>query len=113
LGKLEEHEVNAHVEGALNVMRRFKLLNASVKPTNPKKLGARRIIRSEKAGFLRAKAKCGETVTEGQELAEIVNVYGDTVERIKSPFSGVIIMSYPSPAVNTGDYLYAVSPLLE
>jgi uncharacterized protein len=112
LGKLEEHEVNAHVEGVLNVMRRFQLLNAPVKHTNPKKLGERHVIRSEKAGFLRARAKCGEAVTEGQDLAEIVNVYGDTVESIKSPFNGVIIMAYPSPAVNSGDYLYAVSQVL-
>ena len=113
LGKLEEHEVNVHVEGVLNVMRRFQLLNAPVVPTNPRKLGDRRVIRSDKAGFLHAKAKCGETVGEGQDLAEIVNVYGDTVERVKSPISGVIIMAYPSPAVNSGDYLYAVSPVVK
>ncbi len=82
LGKLEEHEVNTHVEGVLNVMRRFQLLNAPVKPTNPKKLGERRVIRSEKAGFLRAKAKCGEAVSEGQVLAEVVNVYGEIVNTV-------------------------------
>jgi predicted deacylase len=112
LGKLEEHEVNAHVEGVLNVMRKFQLINEPVKTTNPKKLGARLVIRSEKAGLLRTKAKCGEVVTEGQDLAEVVNAYGDTVETVKSPLSGVIIMAYPCPAVNSGDYLYAVSPVL-
>ena len=112
LGKLEEDEVNVHVEGVLNVMKRFQLINANVKPTNPKKLGDRRVIRSEKAGFLRTKAKCGEVVKEGQDLAEIVNAYGDTVESVKSPLGGVIIMAYPSPAVNSGDYLYAVSPVV-
>jgi predicted deacylase len=113
LGKLEEHEVNAHVEGVLNVMRKFGLLNAPVKATRPKKLGERHVVRSEKAGLLHAKARCGEVVTEGQELAEVVNLYGDTVEHVKSPLAGVVIMAYPSPAINSGDYLYAVSPLLE
>jgi len=113
LGKLEEHEVSAHVEGVLNVMRRFKLLNAPVKPTHPRKLGERHVIRSEKAGFLHARTNCGEVVSEGQTLAEIVNVYGDSIESVRSPLGGVIIMAYPSPAVNSGDYLYAVSPLLE
>jgi predicted deacylase len=113
LGKLEEHEVAAHVEGVLNVMRKFELLNAPVKATSPKKLGERHVVRSEKAGLLHAKAKCGEVVTEGQELAEVVNVYGETVERVKSPLGGVVIMAYPSPAVNSGDYLYAVSPVLD
>jgi predicted deacylase len=71
------------------------------------------VVRSEKAGFLHRKGKCGEAVTEGQLLAEIVYVYGDTVESVKSPISGVIVMTYPSPAVNTGDYLYGICPLVK
>lgn len=110
LGKLEEHEVNAHVEGVLNVMKRFHLLNAPVKLTHPKKLGDRLVVRSEKAGFLHRKTKCGEVVAEGQVLAEIVDVYGDIVESVVSRISGVILMAYPWPAVNSGDYLYAVCP---
>ncbi|MGA3404607.1 MAG: succinylglutamate desuccinylase/aspartoacylase family protein [Candidatus Bathyarchaeia archaeon] len=113
LGKLEEHEVKVHIEGVLNVMKRFQLLNAPVKPTHPKKLGERRVVRSEKAGLLHRKAKCGEAVTEGQVLGEIVDVYGDTLETVKSPISGVIIMAYPSPAVNSGDYLYGICPLVK
>jgi len=113
LGELKEDEVTAHVEGVLNVMKRYHLLNAPVRSTNPKKLGNRSVVRSEKAGFLHRKGKCGETVTEGQLLAEIVDVYGDTVESVKSPISGVIVMAYPSPAVNTGDYLYGICPLVK
>jgi hypothetical protein len=111
LGKLEEHEVNAHVEGVLNVMKRFQLLNAPARPTHPKKLRDRLVVRSEEAGFLHRKAKCGELVAENQVLAEIVDVYGQIVESVISPVSGVILMAYPWPAVNSGDYLYAVCPL--
>ena len=57
LGKLEEHEVNAHVEGVLNVMRRFQLLNAPVKPTNPKKLGAQTYHSIRKSRFSTCKGE--------------------------------------------------------
>ena len=106
LGKLEEHEVNVHIEGVLNVMKRFQLLNATVRPTHPKKLGDRVVVRSEKAGFLHRKTKCGEAVSEGQVLAEVVNVYGEIVNTVISPISGLILMAFPWPAVNSGDYLY-------
>lgn len=111
LGRLDESAVNFHVEGVLNLMRTFDLLKEPPKPTSPKMLGERFIIRSNKGGFLHRKAKSGDMVAKDQALAEIVDVYGDSIETVRAPTSGVILMGFPSPAVNSGDYLYCICPL--
>ena len=111
LGKLEEHAVNFHLDGVVNLMRTFKLLREPPKPTNPRILGDRVIVRANNGGFLHRKVKTGTSVSKGEILGEIVSIYGDTMATLTAPIEGVILMAYPSPAVNAGDYLFCICPL--
>ncbi len=52
---------------------------------------------------MRLKIEIGEEIREGQEIAEICNLFGEVVERIHSPRDGVARLIWAYKAVNTGD----------
>lgn len=110
LGKLEEDAVRFHIDGVLNLLRRFGLFDQPPTKTDPQPLGERIVIRADHGGLLHRSAKAGDKVTKNQVLAEIVDIYGSRISAISSPVDGIVLMSYPSPVVSSGDYLYCVCP---
>lgn len=103
-GTLEEPDVQVHLAGIRNIMRYLKMIDGDpVIPAHQLVATERYVTRATRAGLLRLKVAIGEAVEEGQEAAEICDVWGDTVERVKFTRPGITGLIWSHKAVNTGD----------
>jgi predicted deacylase len=103
-GTLDPADVEIHMRGIRNVMRYLGMM-----PGEPDTVGARVapvgqfVVSTKRGGLLRLKIDIGEKIREGQEIAEICNLFGEVVECIHSPRNGVARLIWAYKAVNTGD----------
>jgi predicted deacylase len=63
----------------------------------------RTVVRATRAGLLRLKVQIGDEIGAGQEVAEVCNVFGEVVERVRAPGSGIAGLVWAHKVVNTGD----------
>jgi predicted deacylase len=103
-GTLDPADVEIHLRGMTNVMRYLGMIpgepvtaSEHVEPTGQFVVNARR------GGLLRLKIGIGEEIEDGQEIAEVCNLFGEVVERIHSPRAGIARLIWAHKAVNTGD----------
>jgi len=108
LGRLDEHTIEFLMSGIVNVMKFVKMLPGESQIRKPATLGERIFVRAPGSGILIREARAGNKVTKGQRLGRIRNFFGEEIQSIESPTNGVIMMSYPLPAVNTGDPLWVI-----
>ena len=103
-GTLEEEDVRVHMDGAWNIMRHLGMIDGG-KPASGRRVAARDriVIRATRSGLLRLTARIGDEIVAGQELGDIRNVFGDVVERVCSPGSGIAGLIWTHKVVNTGD----------
>jgi predicted deacylase len=108
LGRLDEHTIEFLMSGIVNVMKFLKMLPGESQNRKPATIGERVLVRAPASGIIIREAKAGNKVTKGQRLGRIRNFFGEEIQSIESPTNGVIMMSYPVPAVNTGDPLWVI-----
>jgi predicted deacylase len=103
-GTLEESDVQVHVHGATNVMRYLGMINgAAVLPDSQVRATGRAITRASRSGLLRLCASIGDTIADGQQIGEIYDVFGHTVEHVRVVRGGIAGLVWAHKAVNTGD----------
>ncbi|HZS59776.1 MAG TPA: succinylglutamate desuccinylase/aspartoacylase family protein [Gemmatimonadaceae bacterium] len=102
-GTLEERDVQIHLEGAENVMRALGMIDGRTQDGPRIAARDRTVIRAKRSGLVRLKVAIGDEITLGQEIAEIVGVFGDTVERVTSSGAGIVGLIWTHKVVNTGD----------
>jgi predicted deacylase len=112
-GKLEEHQIEFHIKGLLNVMKGLGMidgeLEASIQPEFVYGIGRRYEIRAGRGGIYYSKVFAGDHLTKGQVIGKIGNLFGEIVETICSPVTGRIIAYWDENKVlNTGDIIGVV-----
>jgi uncharacterized protein len=103
-GTLDEADVQVHVHGITNLMRYLGMIEGV--PTTPKsqiRATGRAITRASRSGLLRLQAAVGDNITDGQTVAEICDVFGNTVEVVRVVRGGLAGLIWAHKAVNTGD----------
>jgi uncharacterized protein len=103
-GALDEADVEIHVRGIRNVMRSLDMIpgeadaaEGRIDPTG------QFVVSAPRGGLLRRKIAIGDAIREGQEIAEICNLFGEVVTRIHAPRAGIARLIWAHNAVNTGD----------
>lgn len=102
-GTLEERDVQTHLEGAENVLRHLGMIDGPVRDSPRIAARNRTVIRAKRSGLVRIKVGIGDEIVAGQEVAEIVGVFGDVVERVTSHGAGPVGLIWTHKVVNTGD----------
>jgi predicted deacylase len=104
-GTLEEADVRTHVDGVQNIMRYLGMLDGGAPPDGAPRVAARDriVVRASRSGLLRLRVRIGDEIREGQELADIRNVFGEVVEVMCAPGSGIAGLIWTHKVVNTGD----------
>lgn len=103
-GTLDPADVAIHTTGICNVMRYLKMIPGEPEPAGePVHPVDQFVVSARRGGLLRLKIGIGEPLREGQELAEVCNLFGEVVERIETPRSGIARLIWAHKAVNTGD----------
>ena len=96
---ISEPSTSAGVRGVLNIMKSFNMIDGSPEPQEgfPVVPGVNRfhgIIRANRGGLIRLLKVPGELIKQGEGLAEIYDLYGDVIEKVKMPVDGYV-WAYP------------------
>jgi predicted deacylase len=103
-GTMEEADVRVHMDGIHNIMRYLKMIGGEPVIPGPQVLATDwHLTRAKRSGLLRLKVAVGDTVAAGQEVAEICDVFGRTVEIVRTAKPGLVMLVWTHKAVNTGD----------
>lgn len=73
-----------------------------VTETPPRRFSDLRLVHTDHGGGLRLTVDLGDEVKEGDLLGEVVDVYGGTVEQLRSPAEGFVCRVMRLGVVNTG-----------
>ncbi|HEX5040905.1 MAG TPA: succinylglutamate desuccinylase/aspartoacylase family protein [Candidatus Limnocylindria bacterium] len=91
------------VRGVSNVMRAMGMLAGEPEDRGPaRRFSKITLVHAEHGGGLHLDVDLGDDVTAGQEIGEIVDVFGDRVERIEASADGFILRAMRLGSVSTG-----------
>jgi uncharacterized protein len=103
-GTLQEIDVQVHVYGITNLMRYLGMIDGlPIIPKSQIRATGRAITRASRSGLLRLYAAVGETIVDGQLVADICDVFGRTVEEVRVERGGLAGLVWAHKAVNSGD----------
>jgi predicted deacylase len=74
-----------------------------VVPKSQIRATGRAITRATRSGLLRLRAAIGDTIADEQQVGEICDVFGRTVEEVRVVRGGIAGLVWAHKAVNTGD----------
>ena len=109
-GQVDSGAVAALVAGARNVACSMGMLpgEQAVAPGPVVHVGRSVLHRAGTAGWWDATVPCGSTVTAGQRLGVVRDLFGGEVEQVTASADGVVLVVTTSPAVQPGDLLIEV-----
>lgn len=103
-GTLEERDIQIHVAGVRNVLRYLKMIDGDPVMPRPQVLATDwHNTRTTCSGLMHLKVSVGDELSAGQEVAEIFDVFGRSVERVRVAKGGLAMLVWAHKAVNTGD----------
>jgi uncharacterized protein len=103
-GTLEEADVLVHINGIRNIMRYLKMIDGEPSIPGPQIIAiGREITRAKRSGLLRLKVRIGDAIADGQAVAEICDVFGQTIETVRCIKGGIAGLIWAHKSVSTGD----------
>jgi predicted deacylase len=101
-GRLEESDIRFIQEGVRNVMRLLGMLAEPVRPAVEPPVVVREVpVFAHSTGLYHSRVKPGDQISPGQELGEVIDPFGRSVERFTSDWDGVVL-GVIGPAVVEG-----------
>jgi uncharacterized protein len=101
---LDPADVEIHRRGIRNVMRRLGMIAGEPDESGDRLYPVDQfVVSARRGGLLRLKIGIGDEIRAGQEIAEVVNLFGDVVERLHAPRDGIARLIWAHKAVNSGD----------
>jgi predicted deacylase len=92
LGRMDEPDVRFIVDGVLNTMRSLGMLDEPFVTSATERVVLEEIeVYAHSRGLFHARVAPGDTIEPGQQLGEIVDYFGQPVERFTSEWSGVVL----------------------
>jgi predicted deacylase len=108
-GIYEQESVARHLRGLHNVLVNLGMLSgAEDRRYTPKTLKRFVWMYTSVSATYHPRVRIGEEVREGEVVAELRDVFGETVEQLKAPATGAVLFVVTSLAVRKGDPLLAI-----
>jgi predicted deacylase len=113
-GTSDAEDVDALVQGTLNVMKHLKMLEGSVKPVeHPLWIGQISTVAAEGEGIFYPQVKPEAYVSKGMSIGYVTDYFGNKLHDVPSPVSGVIIYVGALPSMKKGDSIGYIGELAE
>lgn len=116
LGIIDDVYIDPITDGAMNVMRELGMIAGEIEPLeNSLFIAERARIYSEHEGIWYADplVRTGDYVTQGTRLGVITDYFGNELETVTAPASGVLLILFGTPPVNTGDPIVVIGKVGE
>jgi len=107
-GRWSEESVGTYVEGLKNIMRYLGVLPGEVKRHACVYYKRMASINAPTTGVWHPAVVPGQVVKEGDFLGEIVDLFGNVLEKVNAPISGPMLYVVSSLSVREGEALYAI-----
>lgn len=101
-----EYYVRLGMDGVINVMKHLDMLDGKAKIPKGQVYLDSNIVRARKGGLWVPRIEVGKSVSKGQILGEIFDLFGEKIESIESPLDGVAYVRWDFPAIQAGSYAY-------
>lgn len=109
LGKTDEVSIVRNVEGILNVMKLFQMIEGEPEfITEPIWIEPYQVIYSNHDGLFYPLTEMGYYVAKGEKVGFITDYLGNIKEKVRAPFSGIILYIINTPPINKGEPLFEV-----
>lgn len=112
LGYIQEEAVERIKRGYYRIFDKLDLYDFKDPLGDPvyKELNSPIYVESKVQGILYTELKAGDTVVKGDKLGYVTNVFGEIIDEIFSPESGIILYMKGVPPTNIDDTLFSISP---
>ena len=109
LGRTDEDAIVKNVQGALNIMKLFKLIEGRPAMTaDPVWIDEYEVVNAGVDGLFYPRVEMGATVAAGQTVGVVKDYAGAAREEVKAPFAGIILYIIGTPPANKGEPLFEV-----
>lgn len=100
--------------GIRNVLMGLKMMRGEITTVNPPLyLVNEQVITSTVDGLFYSDIKCGQPIKKGALLGYLTDYFGNRLTDFYSPISGIVLMSFVTPAVNSGEDVFWLSETKE
>jgi len=108
-GTVETDDVNALVNGSINVMRALKMLPGAAKPVeNPVWIEKTITIAADDGGIFYPSVKRGTYVDKGTRVGYVTDYLGKVTAEARAPEAGVVTFVRAVPSLKKGDTIATV-----
>jgi predicted deacylase len=106
-----DEEVNGHVDGLLNLLIYFKMIEGSyIRPVKQKFLEADRLrVIADSAGVFKHVYDQGELIKKGEVIGKICDLDGSILSTLVAPSDAVVHEMMPRRIVYPGDRVYSLA----
>ncbi|WP_028297861.1 succinylglutamate desuccinylase/aspartoacylase family protein [Olivibacter sitiensis] len=111
LGNVQAEAVREIKKGIYNMLHRMDMYAASPSPSTPAKqlwINKQSYVRAPTKGIFYSDAKSGDTISKGQTIGYITNLFGTKMTDIISPETGIILYKVGTPAINRDETLFCI-----
>ncbi|MDH5467033.1 MAG: M14 family metallopeptidase [Candidatus Aminicenantes bacterium] len=114
LGRTDEEDVVRNIQGILSVMKLFKMIEGEPEfVTDPVWIDRYEVVYSKKDGLFYPLTKMGYYVTQGEKVGYITDYFGNVLEELRAPFSGILLYIINTPPISNGEPLFEVGRIKE
>lgn len=109
LGKTDEVSIVRNVKGVYGVMKLLGMMEG--KPhfvPNPVWIDEYRVIYSKSDGLFFPQTEMGYYVSKGERVGYITDFFGNVIEELHSPFTGIMLYIIGTPPISVGEPLFEV-----
>ena len=109
IGQLSEPDVELLARGLRNCARHLGVLPGEPEPVpEPVRIGRFDWLRSERAGLFHPAVRVGDVVQSGHTVGRLDDLFGEPIETITAPSSGVVLFLTTSPAMKVDGLLMGI-----
>ena len=113
LGNTDEESIVRNVEGVLNVMKLFKMIEG--KPDLDLDviwIDKYEVVYSDVDGLFFPLTQMGYYVRKGETVGYLTDYLGKVIQELRAPFSGIMLYIIHTPPANKGEPLFEVGSVL-
>jgi predicted deacylase len=108
-GTVEKDDVDALVNGSMNVMRALKMLAGTVKPVeHPVWIERTVTLAADAGGMFYPAVKRGSYVDKGTKVGHVTDYLGTVIAEARAPEAGIVTFVRAVPSLQKGDTIAAV-----
>ncbi|WP_282076003.1 succinylglutamate desuccinylase/aspartoacylase family protein [Maribacter aquivivus] len=109
LGQVQSKAVDLIKMGVYNMLSEMNMYNSEkTSATSFKSITEQSYLKSEYQGILTSDFKAGDSVTEGEIVGQIQDIFGTTLTVLKAPNSGIILYKIGTPPVNKDETVMCI-----